>query len=296
MHQSTVASRDAARQIAARRSRSLRVSRPWTVALGLVLSSVPAGATLAATANYEYDALGRLIRIESSDGKRVIYRFDAAGNRTQVVSGALPGLPSSISVPPSSASGSYGINWGAATGTVTAYSLYEATNSSFSGQALVYSGAGLSASLSGRGNGTYYYRVRACFDSDCGGYRAGSNGITVSIADQPPIQVLNPSIQVGASGQITQITTLANLNNHAATIQSFSETCSKASAAIRSGAQSVRWTNSNTYLLGCDVGNDVECGASYVVRDSGNGQLYSGTASITVLAQGVSPPPGTECP
>jgi YD repeat-containing protein len=296
MHQGTDAGKGAARQVTADRSHSVRASHLRGSVWGLVLSLVAAGASLAATANYEYDALGRLTRVELSDGKRVVYRLDAAGNRTQVVSGSLPGVPSSINVPSTSTSGSYTVSWGSATGTVTAYQLYEAASSSFSGQSLVYSGTGLNGSLPERGNGTYYYRVRACFDSDCSAYRTGSNGVAVTIATQPIIQVLNPSIQVGASGQITQITTLANLNNHAATIHGFSETCAKASVAIQSGAQTVKWTNSNTFQLGCDVGDNEQCGATYVIRDSSSGQQYPGTASITVIAQGVSPPPGTKCP
>ncbi len=290
MHQSKDAANDAAREVTANRSRPGRASRPWSATWGLVLLFVASGAALAATTNHEYDALGRLTRVERSDGRQVVYGLDAAGNRTQVVSGTLPGTPSSISVPASSTSGSYVINWGAATGTVTAYNLFEATNSGFAGQTTVYSGTGFSATLSGRGNGTYYYRVRACFESDCSAYRSGSNGVTVTIAAPPSIQVLNPAIQVGATGQLTQITTLANLNNHAATIYSFTENCSKASAAIQSGAQSVRWTNSNTYPLGCDVGDNLQCSATYVIRDSDSGQQYSGTASVTVVAQGVSQP------
>ena len=93
MHHSTDAERDAARQVNADRSRSVRASRLREAAWGLVVSSVATGATLAATASYEYDALGRLTRVGYSDGTRVIYRLDAAGNRTQVVSGTLPGVP-----------------------------------------------------------------------------------------------------------------------------------------------------------------------------------------------------------
>jgi hypothetical protein len=296
MHQSTDAGKDAARTVIADRSRSARASRPWEAAWGLVLWFVAIGTALAATASHEYDALGRLTRVELSDGKRVIYRLDAAGNRTQVVSGTLPGMPASISVPPGSASGSYSISWGTASGTVTAYNLYEATSTSFSGQSLAYSGTGLNAALSGRVGGTYYYRVRACFDSDCSAYRTGSNGVTVTVAAPPSIQVLNPYVQVGASGQTTQITTLANLNNRLASIHSFSETCMSAGATIQSGAQAVQWSNHNFFQLGCEVGYDEQCNASYVIRDSGNGQLYPGTASITVIAQGQSPPPGSECP
>lgn len=296
MHHSTDAASDAARQVTAHRSRSVRASHFPGGALGLLLALVFTSAAIAATATYEYDALGRLTRIDSSDGKRVIYRLDAAGNRTQVSSGTPAGVPVSITVPSSSTSGSYTISWGAATGTVTAYQLYQATSTSFSGQQLVYGGTGRSAALSGRSNGTYYYRVRACFDTECSAYRTGSNGVTVALPSQPTIQVLNPSIAVYASGQLTSITTLANLNGYAATIHSFSETCALAGAVIDSGAQRVRWTNSSFYLADCEPGDDQQCTASYVIRNSSTGQLHSGTASITVVAQGHSLPPGQYCP
>lgn len=295
MHHSTDAGSDAAREVTADRSRSVRASRLRDAIGGLLLAFAATGATLAATATYEYDALGRLSRVTRSDGKVEVYRLDAAGNRTQVVSGTLAGVPASIAVPSSSTTGAYTISWGAASGTVTAYELYEATNSGFSGQARVYSGTALSTSLTGRTNGTYYYRVRACFDSDCGGYRTGPNGVTVTIAAPPSIQVLNPSIQVGATGQLTQITTLANLNGHAATIYSFPETCTKASVTIQSGAQAVQWTNSNLPLASCDTADDEYCSATYVIRDTATGQTYAGTASITVIGQYKSPPPGTQC-
>lgn len=296
MHRSTDVRKDAARQVIAASSCSVRASRLLQATCGVFLSFVAAGATLAATANYEYDALGRLTRIGYSDGKRVIYRLDAAGNRTQVVSGTLPGVPSSITVPSSSASGSYAIGWGPATGTVTAYNLYEATNTGFSGQQLVYTGTALSTAFSGRGNGTYYYRVRACFDEDCSAYRTGSNGVTVSSASPPGIQVLSPSIQVYGSGQVTQISTLANLNGNPATIHSFSAPCALADAAIQIGAQSVRWTNSNFFFAECEPGIDQQCSASYVIRNSTTGQLHPGTASITAVAQGQNLPPGQYCP
>jgi YD repeat-containing protein len=296
MHHSTDAATDAARNDSADKSRPGRASRLWEAACGVVLSFALSGTTLAATASFEYDALGRLTRVGYSDGRQMVYRLDAAGNRTQVVSGTLPGVPASISVPSSSASGSYAIGWGSATGTVTAYNLYQATNTSFSGQQLVYTGTALGTTLSGRGNGTYYYRVRACFDSDCSAYRTGSNGVTVNVAPAAGIQVLNPSIQVVASGQLTQIAALANLNGQPATVHSFSESCAMAGAVIQSGAQSVRWTNSNFYLADCEPGNDQQCSASYVIRNSNTGQLHSGIASITVVAQGQSLPPGQYCP
>lgn len=136
-----------------------------------------AGAAVAATATYGYDALGRLTSISSDDGKIVVYELDAAGNRTQVLS-ATP--PSSITVPTSNTTGSYSISWGASTGTVSAYKLYEATNASFTGQTQVYSGTALSAAFTGKLTGTYYYRVAACVDTACSGYRTGANGVVVT--------------------------------------------------------------------------------------------------------------------
>ena len=94
----------------------MRASHLLGIAPGLVLALALTSAATAATASYEYDALGRLTRIDYSDGKRVIYRLDAAGNRTQVTSGTLAGVPASITVPPGSTSGSYTISWGASTG------------------------------------------------------------------------------------------------------------------------------------------------------------------------------------
>jgi YD repeat-containing protein len=162
------------------------------------LLAVTSAATPAATLNYEYDALGRLKDVQYPGGSIVSYTLDPAGNRTQVAASTLPGIPASITVPASSTTGSYSISWGAATGTVTEYQLYEATNSGFTGQVQVYSGTGTSKAISGKGNGTYYYRVRACNGAICSGYRSGANGIVVNLA--PPAA---PASIFGPAGQTT---------------------------------------------------------------------------------------------
>lgn len=115
-----------------------------------------------------------------------------------------PGPPTSISVPSSSINGSFTISWGgASTGTVTAYQLYEASNSNFSGQTLVHNAAGTSKALSGRGNGTYYYRVRACNASGCSGYRTGGNALSVTLPPGTPASISVPSTSTSGSYTIS---------------------------------------------------------------------------------------------
>lgn len=156
------------------------MTQHWLLA-GFVACLVLAGASAqAATATYSYDALGRLSQVIDDTGKVAIYYYDKAGNRDRVVTGTITGIPASITVPASSTTGSYTISWGLATGTVTAYQLYEATNPTFTGETLLYTGTSRSRALSGRLSGTYYYRVRSCIDAICSGYRAGTNGIVVT--------------------------------------------------------------------------------------------------------------------
>ncbi|MGQ0384690.1 MAG: hypothetical protein ACT4UP_08440 [Gammaproteobacteria bacterium] len=149
---------------------------------------------MADTVNYEYDALGRLNKVTRSDGSVITYTLDPAGNRTVVASAIAPGIPSSINVPSSSTTGSYTVSWGAASGTLTAYELYEATHPGFSGQMLAYGGTALSKAISGKGNGSYYYRVRACNGSACSDYRTGANAIVVTLAvPAAPASITGPS-------------------------------------------------------------------------------------------------------
>ena len=158
------------------------------------------------TTTYTYDALGRLRTVTVAGNQTSVhtYDYDAAGNRTQSASGIVPSVPSSISVPGSSITGSYTVQWGGSTGTVTAYELQEATNASFSGQVRTYSVAATSTLISGQGNGAYYYRVRACSTSAaCSNYVTGANAVTVTLP--PGVQ---ESINV-PSGSISGTYTIA---------------------------------------------------------------------------------------
>lgn len=179
----------------------------------LMLASAPC-VFASNTTTYTYDALGRLrtVTVSGTQASVQSYDYDAAGNRTLSTSGIVPSVPPSISVPGSSITGSYTISWGAATGTVTAYELYQATNASFSGQSKVYSGSATSSTLSGRGNGTYYYRVRACSTSAaCSGYRTGGNSITVTLPPGTPASIGVPSGSITGSYTISWGTSTGNV-------------------------------------------------------------------------------------
>lgn len=148
---------------------------------------------LADDVTYDYDALGRLIKVERSDGTQTIYSLDAAGNRVEVQEAVPPGIPATISVPASSATGSFTVNWSApSTGSVQFYELYESTSSNFSAQTKIYSGTGTGKAVSGKTDGTYYYRVRAC-GIECSGYRAGANGATVTLPPGAPASISVPA-------------------------------------------------------------------------------------------------------
>jgi hypothetical protein len=59
------------------------------LAVGFALLTISVGAYSAFNASYTYDALGRLTEVGYTDGSKtstIIYSYDAAGNRTRVVS------------------------------------------------------------------------------------------------------------------------------------------------------------------------------------------------------------------
>jgi YD repeat-containing protein len=254
---------------------------------------VPLTATSAhaATAEFRYDALGRLERVTNSDGTVVIYKLDAAGNRTQVISGTSAGVPAWISVPASSTTGAYTISWGAAAGTVTAYRLYQATNSAFSGEQLVYSGTALGAALSGRPNGSYYYRVNACLDDLCSSPRAGSNPVMVALPPGAPGWVTVPSTSAtgaytiswgSASGTVTAYELYEASNaSFAAEVQLYSGTALGAAVSGRANG---------TYFYRVRACNGASCSAH---QAGPNGITVSIVVPIQVLNPSLSIGPTT---
>ncbi len=120
------------------------------------------------------------------------------------VSVELPaGVPSSITVPALDTDGSFTISWGSAIGEITHYELYESTDNTFSSQTLIASSPSLTATLSNRGSNRYYYRVRACYKTNCSAYRKGLNSLQVNIPIGIPAGVTVPAIDQDGAYDIT---------------------------------------------------------------------------------------------
>jgi hypothetical protein len=103
--------------------------------------------------------------------------------------------PSGITVPAADSDGAYTINWGASITNGVSYVLEEATDAAFTADLQeVYSGAGLSAPVTGKATGvTYYYRVKATGN----GYSdspwvEGGNGCAVRFQAGAPSSVSVP--------------------------------------------------------------------------------------------------------
>ncbi len=105
--------------------------------------------------------------------------YTPGSNACTVTLGAV-GLPSSITVPSGSATGTYTVTWGAASN-ASSYELQEDTRSDFSTATVVYQGTDLSCPLTGRTNGSYYYRVRGVNAANQGAWAPGGNPCVVAI-------------------------------------------------------------------------------------------------------------------
>ncbi|MHC4600282.1 MAG: hypothetical protein ACYS47_14875, partial [Planctomycetota bacterium] len=103
--------------------------------------------------------------------------------------------PASITVPATSATGSYTVSWNSSAG-ATGYELQEDVNSSFTTAVTVYSGASTSRFISGKSSGTFYYRVRASNGAGTSGWTVGGNGCTI-VPPAPPASINVPATSTG---------------------------------------------------------------------------------------------------
>jgi len=116
-----------------------------------------------------------------------------AGSNTLVVTHPPTGAPT-LSAPGNSTNGSYTISW-TTVSTAASYTLQESTNGG-STWSTVQSNGNTSWATSGRGNGSYGYRVQACNVGGCGGW--SSTGTTTVLLPPPtPTGVTVPSTSNG---------------------------------------------------------------------------------------------------
>ncbi len=111
---------------------------------------------------------------------------DLEGPLTTVVA-LKPGVPASISATPAvSTNGSHTVSWGAASGSVTQYELYQSINGG--SYTLWQSSLAFSKSFSGLTGGSYSYQVRACKTvstyTSCSNFRTAS---TVTVDNLPGV-------------------------------------------------------------------------------------------------------------
>jgi serine protease AprX len=112
-----------------------------------------------------------------------VYGVSAWSNIRSVVVASAPAAPTLNPINNADGDGNYTVSWTASAG-ATNYLLQEDDNAAFSSPVTAYSGAATSTAISGKPNGTYYYRVRA---SNASGDSAWSNtqSVTVSLPSGP---------------------------------------------------------------------------------------------------------------
>lgn len=93
-----------------------------------------------------------------------------------------PAAAPSLSVPGSSSTGSYTVNWSAVAGAIS-YTLQEQVNAGTWGT--VQNSSAISDAISGRGNGSYGYRVQGCNAGGCGPW-SGVGTIIVALVPVAP--------------------------------------------------------------------------------------------------------------
>jgi len=155
-----------------------------------------------------------------------------------------PASAPSLSVPPSSNNGAYTVTWSAVT-TATSYLVQEQLNGG--GFATVQQNGNTSLGESGKGNGSYGYRVQAC---NAGGCSAFSNTGTIAVSLVPPVPTSVQTLKqpagngivhfLGAWGAVTGATRYEVMRNG---VQVYSGTST--SYMLQSGTvQFLQFTNS----------------------------------------------------
>ena len=162
----------------------------FTNDLRIVYSGIELNATIVGKGNGSYFYRVKATRSGYEDSPYVI-----GSNGCAVTLRAL--IPGSITVPSSDPDGSYAVSWGPLITPGTTYALEEATNSNFTNDfRTVYIGSGVNTTVTGKSNGSYYYRVKAFRSGyEDSAYLIASNGCEVSLPLPTVAAPANISIQ-----------------------------------------------------------------------------------------------------
>ncbi|MGY6517588.1 MAG: hypothetical protein ACXIUZ_02630, partial [Lysobacteraceae bacterium] len=107
-----------------------------------------------------------------------------------------PSCAPTVSAPSTNNTGSFSVTWGGVA-TATRYELQERLNSG--SWSLVQNTAATSRAVSGKGNGTWRYRARACNMAGCSSY----SPVVDVVVTLPPSSAPSLSTSTASYGQIT---------------------------------------------------------------------------------------------
>ena len=167
--------------------------------------------------SYAYDAFGRRVMKAPASGEPPVYSFyDQGGQLMYEIGGAsqastnfiylgskliarnvgynTPYQAVDLSVPASSATGSYTVSWSAISG-VTTYVLQEQTNGG--AWVTIQAGSATSIAISGKAAGVYAYKAQACNLGGCGPW-GGAVTTTVTFPPAMPASITVPATSTGS--------------------------------------------------------------------------------------------------
>lgn len=265
----------------------MQFGKTFTAALGalVVLAAVPAHADV----QYTYDSSGRLIRATYSNGITIQYRYDAAGNRTQIVTTNTPNTAPVAVNDTASVQSSASVDI-----------LVRANDTDADGNTLTVTAVGSptgGGSVSIQGGGTYVrYTAPATagtktftytVSDGAGGSATATVTVTVSSVNQAPVAADDDaSATVSAFQSIYPLLNDTDANGHTLTITAVT-TPTGGSVSIGSGGSYVNYyapSTPGTYTF------------TYTVSD-GNGGADTAvvTVEVTLGEQGCVPTPGHMC-
>jgi YD repeat-containing protein len=154
---------------------------------------------------YAHNATSTNVVVSASGSYRYrAYACNSSGCSGYATSGAVtvtlpPGSAPNPSGPASNHTGSYTISWGSVSGAAS-YTLQEQVNGG--GWTTLQTNSAVSRAISGKGNGSYGYHVRACNVGGCGPWSAVAT-VSVTLPPSAPATVTAPSYVHGVQYYVT---------------------------------------------------------------------------------------------